>query len=170
MNCISIPPPHAAKERYAQSRLIVVAHHNENIDWTKGIPPGNGNLTITAYSDTTGGPGYRLVPPGRGYEARAFLRAIVDHYDDLPDAMAFIHGHSTSWHTFAGPDNNVGNTWRMAHLTWPVNEYYVALSVRLGQVALQAMVQLPLAAHVMSHRAGSSPAPCSVRPLWGGLA
>ena len=109
---------------------MIIAHHSENIDWTKGIP-ADSNLTVTAYSDTMSGPGYRLVPPGRGKEARAYFTAIVDHYDRLPDAMAFIHAHPTSWHTLAGPGNNVGNTWRMAHLTWPVNEYYVPLSVRL---------------------------------------
>jgi Protein of unknown function (DUF3431) len=32
---------------------------------------------------------------------QGYLTAIIDHYDDLPDLMLFMHGHQHSWHTFA---------------------------------------------------------------------
>ena len=118
-------------ERYAQSRVLIAAHHDESVSWIEDIPPSaaGSNFTAVIYSDTTGGPGYRLVPPGRGKEARSYVMAIIDHYDRLPDAMVFLHGHPYSWHTWAGTGNNVGNTWRMAH------EYYVSLSVRTDRRA-----------------------------------
>ena len=165
-----MPLARAAKERYAQSRMLIVAHHEESVAWTLDIPtsPAGSNFIVVIYSDTASGPGYRLVPPGRGKEARAYFTAIVDHYDRLPDAMAFIHGHPYSWHTWAGTGNNVGNTWRMAHLTWPVNEYYVSLSVRCGRSCLHLQDEQHwrnphFKCMKVAHRAGSSPAPCSVR-------
>lgn len=33
-----------------------------------------------------------------GDESHAYLRYMVDRYDDLPTAIVFIHGHRTSWH------------------------------------------------------------------------
>ena len=84
---------------------------------------------MVAYSDSIRGPGSRKVAPGRGNEARAYLMALVDYYDKLPDAMVFIHGHHESWHTDAGPGKHVDGTWRLGYLTWPIIEYYVPLSV-----------------------------------------
>ena len=42
-----------------------------------------------------------LVPlkivPNRGAEAMAYLSAIIDHYDNLPDIMIFMHAHRFAW-------------------------------------------------------------------------
>lgn len=34
----------------------------------------------------------------RGDEAHAYLRFIIDHYEDLPGRIAFVHAHRTHWH------------------------------------------------------------------------
>jgi hypothetical protein len=38
------------------------------------------------------------IVPNHGAEAMMYLTAIIDHYDDLPDFMVFMHGHRASWH------------------------------------------------------------------------
>lgn len=42
--------------------------------------------------------------PNRGSESIAYLTAIIEHYDDLPDIMLFMHGHRFSWHTLMAQD------------------------------------------------------------------
>lgn len=44
-------------------------------------------------SDNASVPITREVRSGRGKEARSYLAAILDHWDDLPDAIAFMHAH-----------------------------------------------------------------------------
>jgi hypothetical protein len=34
----------------------------------------------------------------RGMEASSFLSFMIDYYDNLPDYIAFCHGHLTAWH------------------------------------------------------------------------
>ena len=38
------------------------------------------------------------IPKNKGQEAMTYLTFIIDHYDDLPDTMFFIHGHDEAWH------------------------------------------------------------------------
>ena len=42
--------------------------------------------------------------PNRGSESISYITAIIDHYDDLPDIMLFMHGHRFSWHTLLAQD------------------------------------------------------------------
>ena len=37
-------------------------------------------------------------PKSKGNEAVVYLSFIIDHYDDLPWCMIFIHGHIEAWH------------------------------------------------------------------------
>jgi Protein of unknown function (DUF3431) len=39
------------------------------------------------------------IMPNRGSESMAYLTAIIDHYENLPDLMIFMHGHRIAWHT-----------------------------------------------------------------------
>jgi hypothetical protein len=39
------------------------------------------------------------IMPNRGSEAMAYVTAVIDHYDNLPDLMVFMHGHRLAWHT-----------------------------------------------------------------------
>jgi hypothetical protein len=38
------------------------------------------------------------VIPNKGREAASYLRYIIDHYETLPEYVAFIHGHEKAWH------------------------------------------------------------------------
>ena len=68
---------------------------------------------------------------GPGNEARTYLAAILDHWDRLPDAVAFVHAHNSTWHTRVVEERN-STTWRLQHLRWPLSEPYVPLSVSGG--------------------------------------
>ncbi|KLJ06534.1 hypothetical protein EMPG_10077 [Blastomyces silverae] len=44
-------------------------------------------------------PSAPLHPPvNKGNEAMVYLTFLIDHYDNLPDIMIFMHSHSNSWH------------------------------------------------------------------------
>ncbi|CAF3835030.1 unnamed protein product [Adineta steineri] len=78
------------------TRIIVVSHYNEDINWLDlfigdKIP----HIVYTRSSDPLIRHGL-LVNKGR--EAVVYLRYIVDFYSNLPSSIAFIHGHRTSWH------------------------------------------------------------------------
>ncbi|KAF2477900.1 uncharacterized protein BDR25DRAFT_275425 [Lindgomyces ingoldianus] len=38
------------------------------------------------------------VPKNKGREAMVYLTYIIDHYDDLPDTVLFMHAHRHAWH------------------------------------------------------------------------
>ncbi|QKX54105.1 uncharacterized protein TRUGW13939_01188 [Talaromyces rugulosus] len=37
-------------------------------------------------------------PMNKGHEAMVYFSYIIDHYDNLPEIMAFMHAHRTGWH------------------------------------------------------------------------
>ncbi|EGE83476.2 hypothetical protein BDDG_06420 [Blastomyces dermatitidis ATCC 18188] len=44
-------------------------------------------------------PSATLHPPAnKGNEAMVYLTYLIDHYDNLPDIMIFMHSHGNSWH------------------------------------------------------------------------
>ncbi|KIX98829.1 uncharacterized protein Z520_05290 [Fonsecaea multimorphosa CBS 102226] len=73
---------------------------NELPDWQKAIyymdDPANGTLHP---------------PKNKGREAMAYLTFLIDHYDNLPSSMVFVHPHLESWpaawHTDADGYNNL---------------------------------------------------------------
>lgn len=73
--------------------ILVVAAHDEPLDWlslqpyqpivmVKGRPEGTPNNLVKNY----------------GREAASYLQFIIEHYDNLPPRMIFVHGHNSSWH------------------------------------------------------------------------
>lgn len=38
------------------------------------------------------------VGPEKGHEAMVYLSYIIDHYDELPDIVIFLHAHRFAWH------------------------------------------------------------------------
>ncbi|KAH7081880.1 hypothetical protein BKA63DRAFT_504827 [Paraphoma chrysanthemicola] len=38
------------------------------------------------------------IPKNKGREAMVYLSYIIDHYDDLPDTVMFMHAHRHAWH------------------------------------------------------------------------
>ena len=75
---------------------IVTSHWKENLTWlTKSPFP-------VVLIDKVGSDPSPFVPQhvisNQGREASAYIKYIVENYDSLPEAVAFIHGHETSAH------------------------------------------------------------------------
>lgn len=68
---------------------IVVARYQENTNWSKSFP------NVTIYNKGT--PMHNeqnVVPlPNVGREGHTYYKYICDHYDDLPDYVAFLQGN-----------------------------------------------------------------------------
>lgn len=85
-----------ARSKSPLTKILVVAHHNEDLDWLdlfigQQIP----HIVYTRSSD----PLIRhSISVNKGREPVVYLRYIVDHYSTLPSLIAFVHGHRTSWH------------------------------------------------------------------------
>ncbi len=45
-------------------------------------------------------------PKNKGHEVMIYLTYIIDHYDDLPDIIIFMHSHRWSWHNDDLLDND----------------------------------------------------------------
>jgi hypothetical protein len=85
---ISAPPP-PPKENKAPKRLVVAAHFREDTSWLNELSQYWPVLLL--------GPGG--LPENKGNEAMAYLTYIIENYDNLPESVAFVHGHDSSWHT-----------------------------------------------------------------------
>ncbi len=74
-------------------RLVIVSNHwKEDLEWLKkSVWP------VIIYSKNPDSPYYKG-QPNIGNEATAYLKYIIDNYDNLPEYVAFIHGHETAWH------------------------------------------------------------------------
>ncbi|KAL4444199.1 hypothetical protein ABPG75_011936 [Micractinium tetrahymenae] len=117
-----------AHTEYARSRLLVLAAHGENTSWAfnAGV-----KVPIKVYTNSNDS-SVRIaagVLSGRGKEARSYIAAILEHWDRLPDAVAFMHAHGDSWHNYLG-EVHTNSEWRLMHLRWPTNEDYVDLTCR----------------------------------------
>lgn len=101
---------------------LVVAHWKENLQWTRNIPSW---LTLNIYTHNPNVTGAHLVTPNGGREAHLYLSWIVDHYDDLPERVLFVHAHNGSWH--------LHNTLRMIQcLDFNTNHGFVPINVGGG--------------------------------------
>ena len=69
-------------------RIVIAAHYEENVSWLDAVS--------RYWQVTIMGPGGLLA--NKGNEAMAYLTYIIQNYEHLPESMAFIHGHQTSWH------------------------------------------------------------------------
>lgn len=78
----------------AVDRMVVVAHYKENLAWLNNL-----QMPYTVISRTLT-PGVNIFhePNDLGREVNCYLRYIIDNYYNLPDQIAFVHGHRSSWH------------------------------------------------------------------------
>jgi len=89
------PPP-------APDRMIVVAGYSASdkpfdMNWLLYYFSDH-CITVIDHGETDDGTKPVMMTPNVAREAPAFLRFIVDHYDNLPARTVFLHGHRTSWH------------------------------------------------------------------------
>lgn len=75
---------------------IVTSHWNEDLEWLKS------SKFPVVLIDKEGAPASWLasqhVVPNKGHETTAYFKYIIENYENLPDHVAFIHGHEHSWH------------------------------------------------------------------------
>lgn len=75
---------------------IVTSHWKEDLDWLKQ------SKWPVVLIDKEGADPSWLTPqhviPNKGREVSVYLKYIIENYDNLPDNIAFIHGHETAWH------------------------------------------------------------------------
>lgn len=78
------------------TKAIVVSKYKEDTNWVDLFLGDMPHYIYNAYERV----GAMAMPKNAGNEASGFLRYIVDHYEALPDRVAFIHGHRNAHHTF----------------------------------------------------------------------
>lgn len=59
----------------------------------------------------------------KGREANAYLTYIIENYDSLPDTIAFIHSHFSSWHN----DQNAAKALQLLNIDYVQKNGYVNL-------------------------------------------
>ena len=79
---------------------IVVAHFKEDLSWLEKSPypvvvcDKAGALQPSPFQSD---PKCSL-PVNLGREAASYLKYIIEYWDELPEHVAFIHGHEDAWH------------------------------------------------------------------------
>lgn len=74
---------------------ICTCHYNEDLEWLEncGYPI---NIVHKEGGTLIESPTFTI--PNVGCEVSAYLKFIIERYDTLPDHVAFLHGHETSYH------------------------------------------------------------------------
>ena len=89
-------PSMSATDAGKLSKMLVVSHFNEDLTWIDlflgdKLP----HIVYTRSSDKLALHNFHV---NKGREAVAYLRYIVDYYENLPSLIAFVHGHRKSGH------------------------------------------------------------------------
>ncbi len=86
-------------ERWPDGTLeMVVSAYRDDLAWLRNVE------AIGIGTHVYGRPGAEApnandrLPVNRGDEAAAYFRYLVDHYDDLPEYVMFVHGHEYAYH------------------------------------------------------------------------
>jgi hypothetical protein len=75
---------------------IVTSHWKEDLSWLKNSEFPVVLIDKEGADPTCFEPSY--VIPNKGKEASVYLKFIIEKYHELPDYVAFIHGHEYAWH------------------------------------------------------------------------
>jgi len=92
---------------------VVVAHYNENLDWTNNLKY---KFNIISKSGIP-----RETPPNKGNEASSYLQYIIERYNTLSDYTIFVHGHRNDWHHKQNIDEKI-NTLTFDKKYYNINE------------------------------------------------
>lgn len=80
----------------AKNSTIVVCRYNEDIEWTQKLIEQGIRVFVYNKGKVLSSPYY--VPKNVGNEAAAYLKYIIDFYDNLSQYTIFLHGSNQSWH------------------------------------------------------------------------
>ena len=89
---------------------VVVSKYKEDTSWTKQL-----KYPVFVYTKEDISSKYNI-PVNKGNEASTYLKYIIDHYDQLPEYVAFVHGHESDWH-------HNESMLRLNDITMPENGY-----------------------------------------------
>lgn len=82
--------------------VIVTSHYNEDLRWLCKSPYPVylcDKIGAAVIDPVVKSQFYcESLIPNTGCEASSYLHYIIQHYNDLPPYMAFIHGHEYAWH------------------------------------------------------------------------
>lgn len=119
-------------DKFLNDTIIVTNHFLENLDWLikykdlfKNIVVCNKIGAEEMSKDVLNNLDCKSCPTmqNKGKEATAYLNYIINNYENLPNKIAFIHGHEYAWHQ-SGPYNLISMILRAK-----VDEYgYVSLN------------------------------------------
>lgn len=101
-----LPVPNATLEAQLPRRTLVVARYDEDVTWLQRLPK---NVDVVMYqSSDPASPNY---VDNFGNEAGKYLSYIVQHYDALPEALAFVQAGRQDWHDVL-PKDEMLRGWR----------------------------------------------------------
>ena len=76
---------------------IIVSHYREDVTWLNKI--NSQKYEVVVYSKTQGSESrFNYIAKNLGHEAAAYLKYIIDNYQNLRDHNFFIHGHNIAEH------------------------------------------------------------------------
>ena len=81
------------RPRPLENAMVVVSHYKEDLSWLSRI-----RYKYVVYKKDQDDDYPYNVPVNKGNEASAYLKYIIDHYDNLPEYVIFVHGHESDWH------------------------------------------------------------------------
>ena len=110
---------------------IIISHYNENLDWIQNLNTEHNKII---YSKTINENNIFLIPLNKGHEASAYIKYIIDYYDNLSEKNLFLHGHQNSGHQDYSSDFIINNiNWNLDSF-FSVNrrDYYTEVSKNIN--------------------------------------
>jgi Protein of unknown function (DUF3431) len=81
-----------------RKNVIITSHWKEDLTW---LTKATWDVVLIDHEGADPSPiKPTTVIPNRGREASSYLRYIIDNYYNLPNHVAFIHGHEDSYHQY----------------------------------------------------------------------
>lgn len=114
---------------YEYTKTLVVPRTSyEDVSWMDSEIPG-WDTAIYVVDD----PSAALHPPkNKGHEVMVYLSYLIEHYDKLPDIIAFMHSHQFAWHNDDLLDGNSAEVLKRLRAERVIREGYMNLRCGWG--------------------------------------
>ena len=88
---------HCSTRPQDAAAIAVVSHYSYNVSWLEE-QPFCFEVMERVHGAGEAQPQHPQVSINKAMETVAYLRYIIDHYDELPRHVIFLHDHRTAWH------------------------------------------------------------------------